>query len=59
MTNKCWKLANQFKNDERYEGLSIEATLLVLIDDVGIDDVRYLLDNNNWENELKEFRNDG
>ena len=59
MTNKCRKLANQFKNDERYEGLSIEATLLVLIDDVGIDDVRYLLDNNNWENELKEFRNDG
>ena len=50
MTDNCIKQIEELeKNDETFERLSVEQLLYSAIKGSGIEDVKYVLDNTNWD----------
>lgn len=55
MTDKCIERILRLRGTDDFEDLSIEASLLECIEDVGLEDVKCVLDVTDWDKELKRF----
>ncbi|MBW2636823.1 MAG: hypothetical protein JRC86_04765 [Deltaproteobacteria bacterium] len=53
MTDKCRRLANKLGIDPNYEALTIESTLLSLILESGVDEVKAVLELTDWDHEVR------
>ena len=56
MTDRCIEQAKELKYDMKYEDMSVEAILLVLVEVSSFQEVQYVLNTTEWTTETKKLR---